>query len=99
MSEQAIKPAKKKTGGRKKGVPNKTTAFTKAFINKILDDYKETGLMDSDFKTLEPKDRLHIMIKLMEFTIPKPQTVQMEISTGTKSAFDEKLQELAGENE
>ena len=92
-----------KTGGRQKGTPNKATAFGKVVIQELLDDY--TGSegekkFKHDIEKLDPKDRLDVMVKLMAFITPKPQSVDMTI--GTKSgnkALDETLSDLAREND
>lgn len=90
----------KKTGGRQKGTPNKATAFSKTVIQDILTEYTNSDLFQQDMKNLEPKDRLDIMVKLMAFTTPKPQTVDMSISSKTENkALDETLSDLAREND
>jgi len=89
----------KKTGGRQKGTPNKTTAFNKAIIENILSEYNDTGAMAKDLKDLEPKDRLDIMVKLMAFTTPKPQTIDMNLQTPEKLTIEHQLRELSAENE
>lgn len=89
----------KKTGGRQKGTPNKTTAFSKAIIENILSEYNDTGAMAEDIKALEPKDRLDIMVKLMAFTTPKPQSIDMNLQTSEKLTIEHQLRELSAENE
>ena len=87
----------KKTGGRKAGTPNKTTAITKEAISKIIDEYNSSGLMQSDLMGLEPRDRLDITVKLMSYVLPKVQSVALDVSgsISTKTIEDE-LTELAG---
>lgn len=70
-----------KTGGRKKGTPNKATTLGKEVIVSLLSDYAESGLMTTDFKALEPKERLTIAEKLMNYTMPKMQSTAVDIST------------------
>ena len=88
-----------KTGGRQKGTLNKVTAFNKAVIEKILSEYADTGLMSSDLQKLDPKERLDIMVKLMAFTTPKPQSIDMSISSNKPKTIEETLIELAEEND
>lgn len=88
-----------KTGGRQKGTLNKVTAFNKAVIEKILSEYADTGLMLSDLQKLDPKERLDIMVKLMAFTTPKPQSIDMSISSNKPKTIEETLSELAEEND
>lgn len=89
----------KKTGGRKAGTPNKTTAFSKSVIQEILTDYTSSDLFKKDMKKLDAKDRLDIMVKLMAFTTPKPQSVDMSITSNKPKTIEDTLQELSEENE
>lgn len=89
----------KKTGGRKAGTPNKTTAFSKSVIQEILTDYTNSKLFRGDLKKLDPKDRLDIMVKLMAFTTPKPQSVDMNMTLNKPKTIEDTLQELSEENE
>lgn len=88
-----------KTGGRQKGTPNKATAFSKSVIEAILSDYTDSGLLASDLKKLEPKERLDIMVKLMAFTTPKPQSIDMSLSSNKPKTIEDTLNELAQEND
>ena len=89
----------KKTGGRQKGTTNKTTTFTKSVIQDILNGYTSSDLFQKDLKDLEPKDRLDVMIKLMAFTTPKPQSIDMTVNEGRTKTIEDKLAELSEENE
>ena len=89
----------KKTGGRQKGTPNKTTSFTKAVIQDILSEYYDTGFLSEDMKALEPKERVDAMLKLAAFVTPKPQSVDMSITTGKQKTIEDTLEELSEEND
>lgn len=90
----------KKTGGRKKGTPNKSTMLGKEVIISLLNDYSNSGLMTSDFMALDPKDRLVIAERLMQYTMPKMQATAIDLSTGEKEkTIEDRLAELAGEEE
>lgn len=90
----------KKTGGRKKGTPNKATTLGKEVIVTLLADYSESGLMTSDFMALDPKDRLLIAEKLMQYTMPKMQSTAVDITAGDREkTIEERLAELAGEDD
>lgn len=90
----------KKTGGRKKGTPNKSTALGKEVIVSLLTNYSDSGLMASDFLALDPKDRLIIAEKLMQYTMPKMQATAIDLTTGDKErTIEDRLAELAGEDE
>lgn len=90
----------KKTGGRRKGTPNKTTTLGKEVIISLLSDYSNSGLMTSDFMALDPKDRLVIAERLMQYTMPKMQATAIDLTTGDKEkTIEDRLAELAGEEE
>ncbi len=89
----------KKTGGRTKGTPNKATAFSKAVIQDILTEYTDSGSFNKDMKKLEPKDRLDIIVKLMAFTTPKPQSIDMSVTAVKNKTIEKTLEELSEENE
>lgn len=67
-----------KTGGRQKGSPNKITVAVKECISNMLTDYTNSETFMKDFATLEPKERLMIAEKLMNYVVPKMQSVAME---------------------
>lgn len=92
----------KKTGGRQKGTPNKATAFSKSVIQEILNDYtssEEEKKFKNDIEKLDPKDRIDIMVKLMGFITPKPQSVDMNLTSNIPKTIEDKLKELSEENE
>lgn len=88
----------KKTGGRKKGTPNKATTLGKEVIVSLLSDYSCSGLMNADFMALDPKDRLVIAERLMQYTIPKMQATAIDLNTPDRDkTIEERLAELAGD--
>ena len=68
----------KKTGGRKKGVPNKTTQTQREFLIKLVDGQR--AQIKKDLKSLEPKDRLMIIEKFMSYILPKLQSATIATS-------------------
>jgi len=75
--------------GRPKGVPNKVSQGMRAWIDVLLNDSRD--LMISDIGKLEPKDRLNILEKLMQYTIPKQQSVTVEAQIQAEYNAIEKL--------
>lgn len=77
-----------KTGGRKKGTPNKTTADLKQwvfdFINGNLDAFID------NFKQLDQKEQFNIMLKLLPYVLPK--------QTENKISMDEQLAQTVKES-
>ena len=84
-----------KVAGRKKGTPNKVTTMTKEFLHNFLSSYSASGLMESDFAQLEAKDRLYIAEKLVQYIMPKMQSVAVAGENETPVTIEARLQELA----
>lgn len=66
-----------KTGGRQKGSPNKTTAEIRQFYQKLLSSNIE--LLQSDLDSLEPLQRVKILIELTKFVIPVVKATDLNI--------------------
>jgi hypothetical protein len=66
-----------KTGGRQKGSPNKTTAEIRQFYQKLLSSNME--LLQSDLDSLEPLQRVKILIELSKFVIPVLKATDLNI--------------------
>lgn len=60
---------KGRLGGRAKGTPNKISVTTKEWLAYLID--KNRLQMERDLKQLQPKERLVILEKLMQYVIPK----------------------------
>ena len=76
-----------KTGGRKRGTPNKVTGTLKEFVANLID--KNRGQMERDLRSLNPKDRLFILERLMQYVLPKNQSVDVG-----NNAFEELMKSL-----
>jgi hypothetical protein len=86
----------KKTGGRQAGTPNKTTGVTKKVISDLLDHYNTSGKMVDDFDKLDPKDRITIAEKLMQYVMPKMQSTAVDMTLNDeKKTIEDTLNELA----
>ena len=57
-----------KTGGRTKGTQNKSTAEIREHFQKLVTDNLEQ--LDSDLKSLEPLQRLKMVIEISKFIVP-----------------------------
>jgi hypothetical protein len=71
-----------KTGGRVKGTVNKTSTEIREHYQKLVS--KNLELLDKDLKSLEPLQRLKMIIELSKFVIPtlKQQDVTLESGQG-----------------
>ena len=62
----------KKTGGRQEGTKNKTTMKAKELILQAIDEQSVAfNEVMGDLKKTEPKEWAKIMVKLMDFVLPK----------------------------
>jgi hypothetical protein len=75
--------------GRPKGTPNKVTTDLKKWVGNLID--KNLSRMEKDLKKLEPKDRLMILEKLMQYSIPKQQSISVEAQIQAEYGALEKL--------
>lgn len=82
-----------KTGGRKKGVPNKISSITREVLSNIA-----LGLHDQvmqDLLELEPKDRVTIYLKLCEFVVPRLSSIALDMSVEQKLTIEQRLLALS----
>jgi hypothetical protein len=93
-------PTKSKTGGRKKGVPNKSTTLGKELIVSMLNNYSQSGEMTKDFLSLTPKDRLIIAERLMQYILPRMQTTAVDLNMAdNRLTIEDRLSRLAGDDD
>lgn len=69
---------KGRLGGRQKGTPNKVAASVKDWLSGLID--KNRKQIEKDIKQLEPKERLQILEKLMQYVVPKQQAVSANVN-------------------
>lgn len=58
-------------GGRPKGSKNKSTKELRQRVNDLIEMNWHT--IEADFKRLRPDERINMIIRLLEFSIPKLQ--------------------------
>nr|AOE09858.1 hypothetical protein [uncultured bacterium] len=62
-----------KYGGRQKGTPNKLTKELRSVLKDIL--YQELEQIQEHLETLNSKERVELLIKLMPYILPKVTTI------------------------
>jgi len=92
-----FEPNHKKLGGRTKGTPNKASVINRGIITQLASGMLEQVM--KDIAELDPKDRVNVFIKLAEFGIPKPQTIDISLSNSDNKTIEDRLSQLADENE
>ena len=63
----------KKYGGRQKGTPNKLTKEIRTVLKDLI--YKELDEIKEHLDSLEPKQRIELVIKLMPYVLPKVDSI------------------------
>ena len=63
---------KGRMGGRAKGTPNKVTGTVKEWLTDLID--RNRGQIEADLQQLDPKERLAVLEKFMQYIVPKPKT-------------------------
>lgn len=69
----AFKEGHEKKGGRKKGTPNRLTKEFRVLLKSIL--YEEVERIPEYLESLEPKEKLEAIIKLLNYAVPKVQSI------------------------
>lgn len=87
----------KKTGGRVKGTPNKTTKTIREKLSEVTGDYFNSELFAEDIAQLEPKDRLTLMERLTNYVVPKMQSTTIDATVDTRKTIEDKLIELSSD--
>lgn len=72
--------------GRPKGAKGKIRTSVRDYIKGIIDDNREK--FESDLKSLATKDRVDVMVKLMGFVVPKPQSIVLQDVTPTDGVLN-----------
>lgn len=76
-----------KTGGRQKGTPNRITKDVRAWLVDLIS--KNRRQLERDLQELDPKDRVMMLERLMQYVIPKKQAVKPDLSDLTDNDVTE----------
>jgi hypothetical protein len=63
----------KKYGGRQEGTPNKLTKEIRTVLKDLI--YKELDEIKEHLDSLEPKQRIELVIKLIPYVLPKVESI------------------------
>ena len=63
----------KKYGGRQKGTPNRITKELRSVLKDVL--YQELEQIQEYLETLNSKERVELLIKLMPYILPKVTSI------------------------
>jgi hypothetical protein len=74
-----------KTGGRTAGTLNKTTSEIREHYQNLVSNNLEQ--LDNDLKSLEPLQRLKMIIELSKFVVPTLKATELT-TTGAENGFN-----------
>ena len=66
----------KKFGGRKSGTSNKLTLELRTLLKYVV--HKELELLSDHLSKLDERERLDMLIKLLQFTVPKVEAINYQ---------------------
>ncbi len=89
----------KKTGGRQKGTPNKSTSPMREILSEHWRRYEESGQFEEDLKALDPATRATIMERYAQYIVPKMKSVDMDVNHNVQLTIEDRLRELCGETD
>nr|WP_319512250.1 hypothetical protein [uncultured Draconibacterium sp.] len=64
--------------GRPKGKPNRVTTDMRDVLQTVLNKEMTPIKLSNLLKKLGPKDRMHALTKMLEFSIPKLQSISVQ---------------------
>lgn len=95
--KEGRKPGTPKTGGRKKGTPNKVSGKLKEWLAEFIDNSREQIV--KDFKRLGPKNRVAMFEKLIKYVLPIQQVSKIDFGAMSEETLDEIINRLNNPNE
>lgn len=95
MADGKFEKGRQKTGGRKKGIPNKVTGETRELIKKFVESRWDDFLAAYD-AIEDPSKKCYIMADILPFVSPKLANIEYKDKDKPKSLADE-LDEISGE--
>lgn len=79
--------------GRPKGTPNKITGSVRQWLAEVIN--KNRRQIIKDLKTLEPRERLTMLEKLMQYVIPKQQVQRIDFNEMSENEMDYIINQLS----
>jgi hypothetical protein len=79
----------KKYGGRQKGTPNKLTKEIRTVLKDLI--YKELDEIKEHLDSVEPKQRIEIIIKLIPYVLPKVERISYSTNEPLDFGFNSEI--------
>jgi hypothetical protein len=80
----------------RKEKPNKTTKELKTILQRVVEVQLDT--IEEDLQDLAPKDRLNILLKLVEYVLPKQREQKIDFSNLSDAEIDELINKITDES-
>jgi hypothetical protein len=80
----------------RKEKPNKTTKELKTLLQRVVEEQLEN--IESDLQDLEPKDRLNILLRLVEYVLPKQREQKLDFASLSNTEIDELINKISDES-
>lgn len=81
-----------KSGGRKKGTPNRVSTERKAMISELI--FGDWDKVEEDLEKVSPRERLDFKAKLMPFVVSKMQSTDSTHSFNFDNMTDEQIDKI-----
>jgi len=78
-----------KHGGRQKGTPNKLTKEIRTVLKDLI--YKELDEIKEHLDSLEPKQRIELVIKLTPYVLPKVESISHNTNVPLDFGFNSEI--------
>jgi len=78
--------------GRPKGTPNKVTTDLRTWIGSLINSNREQ--LETDIKTLAPKERWTVIEKLLQYAVPRIQSVESNTNDNNRAIDEELMEEI-----
>ena len=78
-----------KHGGRQKGTPNKLTKEIRTVLKDLI--YKELDEIKEHLDSLEPKQRIELVIKLIPYVLPKVESISHNTNVPLDFGFNSEI--------
>lgn len=89
----SFKKGRQKTGGRKKGTPNKMTVTIREQLKKAIEPFLE-DMENTINDIVEPKDKVDAIAKILPFIIPKYQSTTINDDSKRNITLEEYLVDM-----
>lgn len=89
----SFKKGRQKTGGRKKGTPNKMTVTIREQLKKAIEPFLN-DMENTINDIVEPKDKVDAIAKILPFIIPKYQSTTINDDSKRNITLEEYLVDM-----